>query len=92
MRGNINIDHLYFLSSAHNFQTELFRKILSGNAIRVSNRLNPDQARLMVGPDLDPNCLQRLSADDTSRLEAKHFFYFLFVSTRLFSYTLFALM
>ena len=33
----------------------------------VSNRLDPDQARHYVGPDLGPNCLQRLSADDTSR-------------------------
>ena len=24
-----------------------------------------------VGPDLDPNCLQRLSADDTSKLRVK---------------------
>ena len=34
--------------------------------IRVSNRLDPDQARHIVGPDLDPNCLQRPSADDAS--------------------------
>ena len=33
------------------------------NTIRVSNSLDPGQARLFVGPDLDPNCLQRLSAD-----------------------------
>ena len=32
----------------------------------MSNSLDPDQAR-HVGPDLDPNCLQRLTADDTSR-------------------------
>ena len=35
--------------------------------IRVSNSLDPDQARHYVGPDLDPNCLQRLSADNESR-------------------------
>ena len=29
----------------------------------MSNNLNPDQARHFVGPDLGPNCLQRLSAD-----------------------------
>ena len=29
------------------------------------NGLDQDQARHYVGPDLDPNCLQRLSADDT---------------------------
>ena len=37
------------------------------NTIRVSNILNRDQARSFVGPDLGPNCLQRLSADGTSR-------------------------
>ena len=29
--------------------------------------LDLDQARHFVGPDLGPNCLQKLSADDTSR-------------------------
>ena len=33
----------------------------------MSNRLDPDQARQIVGPDLGPVCLQRLSADDTRR-------------------------
>ena len=32
------------------------------NTIQVSNSLDPDQARHFVGPDLGPNCLQRLSA------------------------------
>ena len=31
------------------------------------NSLDPDQAQHFVGPDLGPNCLQRLSADDKSR-------------------------
>ena len=34
------------------------------NIIRVSNGLDPDQDRCFVGPDLGPNYLQRLSADD----------------------------
>ena len=33
----------------------------------MSNSLGPDQARRFVGPDLGPNSLQRLSADDASR-------------------------
>ena len=33
----------------------------------MSNSLDPDQARHFVGPDLDSNCLQRFTADDTSR-------------------------
>ena len=32
----------------------------------MSNCLDPDQDRHFVGPDLGPNCLQRLSADDKS--------------------------
>ena len=35
--------------------------------IRKSNSLDPTQAQRNVGPDLGPNCLQKLSADDTSR-------------------------
>ena len=35
--------------------------------IRLSNSLDPDQARHFVGPDLGPSCLHRLSAEDTSR-------------------------
>ena len=41
------------------------------NAIRISNSFDPDKARHFVGPDLDQNCLQRLSADDTSRQRIK---------------------
>ena len=37
------------------------------NTIRVSNSLDREKARHFVGPDLGPNCLQRLSADDSSR-------------------------
>ena len=57
-----------FLSSADFFQNQLFQKILSDrNTTRVSNSLDPDQAAHFVGPDLGPNCLQKVSADDTSR-------------------------
>ena len=31
------------------------------------NKLDPDQAQNFVEPDLDPNCLQSLSADDTCK-------------------------
>ena len=54
-----------FLSSADFFQNQLFRKTLSRITIRMLNSLDPDQARQNVGPDLGPNCLQRLSADGT---------------------------
>ena len=34
--------------------------------MRLSKGLDPDQARQFVGPDLGPNCLHILSADDIS--------------------------
>ena len=37
----------------------------------MSNNLDPDQAPHYVGPDLGPNCLQRLSADNKSCLAGK---------------------
>ena len=39
----------------------IFSKNSFWNTIRVSNSLDPDQARHFVGPDLGPYCLQRLS-------------------------------
>ena len=48
------------------FLNQLFQKVLLGLP-SVSNSLDPDQARHFVGPDLDPNCLQRLSAYNVSR-------------------------
>ena len=37
------------------------------NTIRVSNSLDPDQARHYVGPDQGSNCLQKLPVDVTRR-------------------------
>ena len=37
----------------------------------MSNRLDPDQARHFVGPDLGPYCLQKLSAHKASRQRVK---------------------
>ena len=37
----------------------------------MSNSLDPDQARQNVGHDLGTNCLQRLSAHNTSRQRVK---------------------
>ena len=55
-----------FLSSADFFFKSTFSKYSFRKTIRVSNSLEPDQARRLVGPDLDPNCLQRLIADDSN--------------------------
>ena len=49
------------------FSKSTFSKNSFRDTIRVANSLDPDQARHFVGPDLGPNCLQRLSADDISR-------------------------
>ena len=37
------------------FSNNFFR-----NTIRASNDLDPDQDRHLVGPDLGPNCLQKV--------------------------------
>ena len=64
------IFHAFFLSADFFqlilFQNQVFGKIISGT-LSVSNSLDPDQVRHYVGPDLGPNCSQRVSADDTSR-------------------------
>ena len=55
-----------FLSSADFFQNQFFLQNLVSRIPSVSNNLYPDQDRLLVGPDLGPNCLQRLLSDDTN--------------------------
>ena len=50
----------------------------------MSNILDSDQARRLVGPDLDPNCLQRLSADDKS---CRSLFQVLNLNLHLFLYS-----
>ena len=71
----------FFLSSADFFFSKSsFSKNYFKITIRVSNRLGPDQARQNVGPDLGPNCLQRLSAVD------KDLKYFIFLNN-INSYT-----
>ena len=63
MLGNFS----YVLSSAVCFSSKSsFLKKSFRNINRVSNSLDPDQARKSE-PDLCPNSLQRLSADDTSK-------------------------
>ena len=40
--------------------------------IRLSNNLDPDQARQFVGPDLGPNCLQMAQAGKLKGLSLRH--------------------
>ena len=62
-------DFFMFLSSADFFVYFFFSKSSFVTTIRVltfwiPNSLESYQARHIVGPHLNPNCLQRLSADD----------------------------
>ena len=59
--------HALFAFAVVFFSKSAFSKNSFRNTIRVSTSLDPGQARRLVGPDLGPNCLQRLSADDISR-------------------------
>ena len=60
-----------FLLHAGCFQNNFFSKISFRNTIRVSNSLDPDHASHFCGPDLGPNSLQTLSADNTRRKRVK---------------------
>ena len=48
------------LSTVVFFSKSSFLKNSFRNIIRVSNSLDPDQARHSVAPDLGPNCLQSM--------------------------------
>ena len=48
------------------FSKSTFLKNSFGNTIKVSTSVDPDQTVHFDEPDLGPNCLQRLSADDTT--------------------------
>ena len=60
----LHAGYFFFLSSADFFKINFLKKFFQEHYIRESNGLDPDQDRHSVGPDLVPNCLQRLSADD----------------------------
>ena len=47
--------------------------------------MDPDQARCFVGPDLGPNCLQRLSADNTSRQRYQNLIGWLIIDCYMFN-------
>ena len=63
MLGNFS----WYIVSADFFPKSTFLKISFRNTIRVSNNLDPDQARHFVGPDLDPKWLRNLWSDVTGR-------------------------
>ena len=59
--------HVFLSSSSvvFFFKFNFFESKKIRDTIRVSNSLDPDQARRFVGPDLGPNCLPKLSAEHT---------------------------
>ena len=59
---------MLLLTSADFCSKLTFTKLISGTQ-SLSNGLDLDQRGCSVGPDLGPNCLQRLSADGKNRRE-----------------------
>ena len=57
---------LFFCPLLIFFSKSSFSKNYFESTIRLSNSFDPDQVRHFIGPDLGPNCLQRLSANGTS--------------------------
>ena len=55
---------MLLLLSADFFSKLPFSNNSFRNTIRVSNGLDTDKDQHYVGPDLGPNCLERLSADN----------------------------
>ena len=53
------------MSYADFFSKSTFSKNSFRNTTIVLKSLDPDRARHFAGLDLGPNCLQRLSADET---------------------------
>ena len=47
---------------------DVFQNLIFLKTSFRTNSLDPDRARHNVGPDLGPNCLQSLSADDTNHV------------------------
>ena len=58
---------MLFLSSADFKKKKLFQKIISGIPSEWQTVWIHNKAQHSVGPDLGPNCLERLSADATIR-------------------------
>ena len=56
----------FFAVCLLNFSKLTDSKYSFRNIIKVPNCLDPDQDQYSVGPDLGPNCLQRLSVDNKS--------------------------
>ena len=60
MLGNLHIVVVCFVICTLVLASICFQRKFR-NTVRVSNRLDPDQARRSVGPGLGPTCLQMLN-------------------------------
>ena len=67
---------MLLLLSADFFKIKLFQKNHSGTQMECHG-LDQDQDRHSLGPDLGPNCLQRLSADGSFSCFGCHLLTFL---------------
>ena len=64
---------MLLLLSADFYRDNFFSKFSFRKTIRISNSLDPDQAPYFVRPDLGTYCLQRISADNSSRQRVNSF-------------------
>ena len=64
--GGVIVFFFVFVFSFFSFLINFFKQIFQKYHIRVSTSLDTDQAQNFVGPDLGPNCLQRLSGYNKS--------------------------
>ena len=63
LASSLSVKRGHVMFGKRRVKINFFKKKSFRNTIRASNSLDPDQARHFVGPDLGPNCLQRLSAE-----------------------------
>ena len=76
--NSLHTEYCFMIFVVWRYISTLFSKISFRNTTRVLNSLNPDQARHFVGPDMDPNYLQWLPANDEiaasrQRVKVLHF-------------------
>ena len=76
-----NFFMIFFFVVCCSFSKSTFSKNTFRNTIRVSNSLDPDQAWHCVRPELGPNCLQRLTTDNTDIYASVSSFLFWFINS-----------
>ena len=72
--------HAFFVVCYY-FQNQISNKYFR-NTIKVSNSLDPGQARYFVGPGLGPNCLQNVISRRHLEAKSKAFYVFVIADIR----------